>query len=1380
MSETEQFAYEVAVVGLAGRFPGARNVDEFWDRLCEGAESISFFPDDDPNYVKAEAVLDDVELFDASFFGFTPREASTLDPQHRIFLEESWAALENAGYNSETYHGRIGVFAGESLNTYFLNNLYPNRKLLESLGASQVVIGNDRDYLATQVSFRLNLKGPSFSVQTACSTSLVAVHLACQSLLNRECDMALAGGVSVSVPQGLGGQYQEGGIISPDGHCRAFDAKARGTVKGSGAGVVVLKRLADAIHDRDTIHAVIKGSAINNDGATKVGFTAPAVEGQASVIEEALALASIEPETIGYIETHGTGTALGDPVEIAALTQAFRTGTDATGFCPIGSLKTNIGHLDAAAGVASLIKTILALEHKQIPPSLHFEQPNPNIDFANSPFFVNTELRRWETNGTPRRAGVSSFGIGGTNAHVVLEEAPAASESFSVSGTPHVLVLSARTPAALAQVSKNLATHLEQQPQLDLGDVAFTLSAGRKQFEHRLAVVCHDVADAAAKLSEPDRLRVFTSASKYEKRPVAFMFPGQGAQYVGMGRALYERESVFRNELDHCAELLRDSLGADLREIIFASDLPADEAASRLADTRFAQPALFAVEYALAKLWIEGGVAPQAMIGHSIGEYVAACLAGVFSLEDALRLVATRGEIVQRLPRGAMLAVSLAPQEAERFLSEAVSIAAVNSPSLCVLSGTNEGIEEVEQRLTSEGVICRRLHTSHAFHSQMMGPAIEEFTALVRSVERRPPQIPYLSNVMGKWITEAEVMDPSYWARHLREPVQFSAGVAELLNDPAIVLLEVGPGQTLGTLAAQHPDNAPDRVTLASLRPPKGEQSEIEFLLKTVGRLWQSGVEIDWSKFYADQPCRRVQLPSYPFERQRYWIDPPSTAAETLNEQFIQTEQQTELVTQTDHQPATVAEVETAVIDIWCELFGIANISPQDNFFDHGGNSLIALQLVAQLRATFKIDLPLRVVFESQTVTALASRIFEMIAQAQEMAELDSLLREIESLAPEELQPQSSTAALAKSESNIEHPRDARSISFSLYFFSDDGSNTSDDKYRLVLESAKFADRHGFSAIWTPERHFQDFGGLYPNPSVLSAALAVLTETIQIRAGSVALPLHHPVRVAEEWSLVDNLSRGRVAVSFASGWHTNDFIFAPDVYDDRKEVMFRHIELIQKLWAGEKIKLPSACGSEVEFRMLPRPVQPRLPIWITSSGSPETWRRAGEIGANVLAAYIGYSQEELAQRIELYREARAAHGHDPQTGVVTIMLHTFVGHDDETVKEKVRAPFSNYLRTYFKQYETTAAGVSGVSEADKDALMSAAFEKYFEDSTLMGATEKCARLVDALVDVGVDEIACLIDFGVDAEAVLDSLVSLDELKNTFPAKAQRRKALPRF
>ncbi|HEY6801977.1 MAG TPA: MupA/Atu3671 family FMN-dependent luciferase-like monooxygenase [Pyrinomonadaceae bacterium] len=1331
--------FDIAIVGLAGRFPRARDIEEFWERLRAGEELISFFSDedllrrgvdrnslDDPNYVKAEAVLDGVELFDAAFFGFTAREAETLDPQHRLFLEESWNALENAGYNSETYNGRVGVFAGESLNSYFLHNLYPNRKLLESLGASQTIIGNDRDYLATQVSFRMNLKGPSFSVQTACSTSLVAVHLGCQSLLNHECDLALAGGVSIGVPQGIGSHHQEGGIISPDGHCRAFDARARGTVKGSGLGVVVLKRLADALDDRDNIRAVIKGSAINNDGAVKVGYTAPAVAGQASVIEETFALASIEPETIGYVEAHGTGTVLGDPIEIAALTNAFNTET--RHFCAIGSVKTNIGHLDAAAGVAGLIKTILALEHKEIPPSLHFEQPNPNIDFANSPFFVNTELRSWSAGETPRRAGVSSFGIGGTNAHVLLEEAPASMSSKSVG--PYLLVLSARTQSALDQATKNLARHLERNSDINLADVAYTLSVGRRAFEHRLALVCRDREDAIAKLISSHR----SQATQYSNRPVAFMFPGQGAQYVDMGRELYEREQVFREELDHCAELLHASLGVDLREIIYAKDLSPEDAAVRLADTRFAQPALFCVEYALAKLWSTWGVVPRAMLGHSIGEYVAACLAGVFSPADALKLVAARGEIMARQPRGAMLAVSLGPNEVEKLLSEQVSLAAINSPSLCVLSGTSDAVDKLDQQLSAEGVISRRLHTSHAFHSAMMEPAMAEFAAVVAKVKLHPPQKPYLSNVTGTWITDEQAIDPQYWSRHLREAVQFSAGVAKLLDDPALVLLEVGPGQTLSTLAAQH---SSESIALASLRPS---------LLKTVRQLWVAGVEIDWTQFYTDQ--RRVPLPTYPFERRRYWIDPPSNRPDPIK---------IEPVSETlplCGKPSS--NTESLILDIWRDLFGLETIHPEDNFSDLGGNSLIALQLVAQLRSTFKIDLPLRVIFESQTASVLAARISELLIR--EVTELENLALEFESPAPEELQRQPEVAS-----------RDDRtgSINFSLYFFSDDGSKASDDKYHLVLESAKFADRNGFTAVWTPERHFQDFGGLYPNPSVLSAALAVLTERIQIRAGSVALPLHHPVRVAEEWSLVDNLSHGRVGLSFASGWHSNDFIFAPHDYDDRKEVMFRHIELIQKLWAGEKVKLPTTGGEIVEVKILPRPLQRTLPIWITSSGNKDTWRRAGAIGANILAAYVGYSPSELAQLIKLYRDTRATHGHDPYTGVVTIMLHTFVGADDAKVKETVRAPFSNYLRTYFKQYEN----VAGVTEADRVALMDAAFEKYYEASTLLGTPAKCARLIDTLVEIGVDEIACLVDFGVAAELMLESLMRLDELRARYAKRS---------
>ncbi|MFQ5930187.1 MAG: type I polyketide synthase, partial [Acidobacteriota bacterium] len=748
---------EIAIIGVVGRFPGAKNLDRFWQNLQNGVESISFLSDQElvssridpavlnnPNYVKAAAVIEDVELFDASFFGFTPREAEITDPQHRFFLECAWEALENAGYDPGRYEGSIGVYAGVANSSYLLNNLFPNRDLIASVGDFQIGIGNDGDYLTTRVSYKLNLKGPSINVQTTCSTSLVAVHVACQSLLNRECDMALAGGVTISVPQRVGYWYQEGGIMSPDGHCRAFDAKAKGTIGGSGVGIVVLKRLQDALTDGDYIHAVIKGSAANNDGSLKVGFTAPSVEGQAEVIAEALAMAEVEPETITYIEAHGTGTELGDPIEIAALTQAFRTSIDKKGFCAIGSVKSNIGHLDSAAGVASLIKTVLALKHKMIPPSLHFEQPNPKIDFANSPFYVNTTLREWQADGTPRRAGVSSFGIGGTNAHVILEEAPL-TEASGPSRPWQLLVLSAKTGSALETATTNLREYLQQQPDLKLADVAYTLQVGRQGLSHRRMLVCRDIDDAVTALEALDPRRVFTHFQDARQVPVAFMFPGQGAQYVNMGLELYQIEPAFRDHIDYCSELLKRHLGLDLRDVLYPSEEQAEVATQKLKQTFITQPALFVIEYALAQLWMQWGVYPQAMIGHSIGEYVAACLAEVFSLEDGLALVAARGRLMQQLPGGAMLAVPLPQREVESLLGEHLSLAAINEPSLCVVSGPTEAVDSLEAQLAEKEIAGRRLHTSHAFHSEMMDPILEPFTEQVGRIELNPPKIPYIS-----------------------------------------------------------------------------------------------------------------------------------------------------------------------------------------------------------------------------------------------------------------------------------------------------------------------------------------------------------------------------------------------------------------------------------------------------------------------------------------------------------------------------------------------------------------------------------------------------------------------------------------------------------
>ncbi|MEH1787875.1 MAG: beta-ketoacyl synthase N-terminal-like domain-containing protein [Nostoc sp.] len=878
---------DIAVVGMAGQFPGAKNIDEFWQNLQDGVESISFFSESDlvssnidpdllnnPNYVKAASILENVEEFDASFFGFEPKEAEVIDPQYRLFLECAWEAIENAGYDPETYKGLIGVYAGANMNTYLLENLYPNRDTINPIdGALQPLHGSGQAFLTTSVSYKLNLKGPSITLQTFCSTSLVAVHLACQSLLNEECDMALAGGVSIKVPQKAGYLYQQGGMLSPDGHCRAFDAKAQGTVFGSGAGIVVLKRLEDALADGDCIHAVIKGSAVNNDGSLKVNFTAPSVEGQAEVIVETLRNAGVDAEDITYIETHGTGTAMGDLIEIAALKKAFHTTTEKKGFCAIGSVKTNIGHLDAAAGVTSLIKTTLALKHKLLPPSLHFEQANPQIDFNNSPFYVNTQISEWKTDHTPRLTGVNSWGYGGTNAFVILEEAPPIKHS-EASRPRQLLVISAKTISALEIATTNLIAYLKQHSNVNLANVAYTLQVGRRAFNHRRMVICHDINDAIATLEIQDPKRVFQVYQDRLDPPVVFMFPGQGVQSVNMALDLYQTEPTFQEQVDICSEFLQPHLGLDLRHILYPNTEKTQEAAQQLKQTAIAQPALFVIEYALAKLWMEWGIHPQAMIGESIGEYVAACLAGVLSLENALTLVAARGQLMQQVPEGAMLAIPLSEKEVQPLLGKTLSLAEIKESSLCIVSGFIDAVEVLQKQLASQGIECMRLDTSHALHSVMMDAILKLFTEEVKKVKLNPPKIPFVSNVTGAWITEAEATDPSYWVRHLRQTVRFAQSMQELLKQPERILLEVGPGQTLSAFARRHPDKEAQQIVLTSLGYPQGSQSDVEFLLNTLGQLWLAGVQVDWSGFYTHERRHRIPLPTYPFERQRYWIEP--------------------------------------------------------------------------------------------------------------------------------------------------------------------------------------------------------------------------------------------------------------------------------------------------------------------------------------------------------------------------------------------------------------------------------------------------------------------------------------------------------------------------
>lgn len=874
---------EIAVVGMVCRFPGAKTVEEFWRNLRDGVESITYLKDEelepsgidpalqtDPHYVKAAAMIDEVEWFDAAFFGLTPREAEIMDPQQRLFLECAWEALEQAGYDPETYPDAIGLFAGARTNTY-LFNIYSHPDIVKSLGAFQIGLGNDFAFLSTRVSYKLNLKGPSYSVHTACSTALVAVHLACQSLLTGECQIALAGGVAVNVPQKTGYLYQPGGIVSPDGHCRAFDARAQGTIFGSGVGIVVLKRLEEALADGDVIHAVIKGSAVNNDGSLKASFTAPSVRRQTEVIAEAIANAEIDPETISYVEAHGTATAIGDAIEIRALTKAFGAYTDKKGSCAIGSVKTNFGHLDAAAGAAGLLKTILSLKHRLLPPTLHFEAPHPNIDLANSPFYVNAKLSEWNTNGTPRRASVSSFGIGGTNAHIVLEEAPPRKESGD-SRPQQLVILSAQSPSALETMTANLAAHLRQHPDLNLADVAHTLGAGRNAFSFRRILVERTLDEAARALETLDPKHVLTHSPEVNDPPIVFMFPGQGAQHVNMGLDLYRCEPSFREQVDQCAELLIPHLGLDLRTVLYPTEADVAVAEQQINQTWLTQPALFAVEYALAKLWMEWGVIPRAMIGHSIGEYVAACLGGVLTLEDALTLVAIRGRLMQQQPNGAMLAVPLPEQEIRSLMNGKLFLAAINEPTLCVASGPPEAVAELEQDLAQRGLVCRRLSTSHAFHSQMMDPVIAPFIEEVKRISLRSLEIPYVSNVTGTWVASDEAIDPEYWGRHLRQTVRFADGLEVLMKEPGGILLEVGPGHTLRRLVKRHPRYTSEQVVLASMRHHDEEISDEQRLLTTLGQLWLNGASVDWTRFYAHEQRHRLSLPTYPFERQRYWI----------------------------------------------------------------------------------------------------------------------------------------------------------------------------------------------------------------------------------------------------------------------------------------------------------------------------------------------------------------------------------------------------------------------------------------------------------------------------------------------------------------------------
>ena len=868
---------DIAIIGMAGKFPGANNLNQFWDNLKQGVISIERFSDEElienevnqqdlqhPNYIRAKGTLNDIEHFDGEFFEYSGREAEILDPQIRLLTELSWHALEDAGYVPEKYDGNIGVYTGVTNNLYWQLKMIASGKIANNETLS-VAIYSEKDHVSTRISYKLNLTGPSFTVETQCSTSLVAFHLACQGIINGECDMAIAGGASINLPNKAGYIYQEGSIHSKDGTCRAFDENANGTVFSDGAGLVVIKNARKAIADGDDIYAIVKGSATNNDGMEKAGFTAPSISGQREVITTAYRKAGVSPETIGYVETHGTGTAIGDPIEVEALNQAFDT--EKKGFCRIGSLKPNVGHMDNAAGIGNIIKATLALKNKQIPPSINFNRPNPKINFAETPFIVNSELTDWiENDHFPRRAGVSSYGVGGTNAHAILEEyLPEEPRKEEQEECLKLIPFSARSESALAAVKDNLLNFIDQR-EAELADVAYTLQTGRRDFAYRSFVLSGTRQDTIDQLKSGP---VPTALTKGKNGSTVFLFPGQGAQYMQMGRELYEQCFPFKKALDQCFAIYRQITGKALQDIVFGNAVEAQEAINQ---TQYVQPLIFSYEYALATVLIEAGITPDGMVGHSIGEYTAACISGVFSLQDAMRLVVKRGELMQTLPQGSMMALIVEPEALEGLLPDDVAIAAVNSARMTVVSGSDDAVNALEERLREKGIEGRRLHTSHAFHSSMMEPIIEEFEALISTVDIRGPQIKYMSNLTGTEVRADAIKQPSYWSAHLRQAVLFRENIQNLPNKENTIFIEVGPGNTLSTFVKRMSSEFRNYTVYNTIRHPKKVARDTEVFYSTVGKVWQKGVDVHWTNVFDNGSCHKMSLPGYPFERKRHWV----------------------------------------------------------------------------------------------------------------------------------------------------------------------------------------------------------------------------------------------------------------------------------------------------------------------------------------------------------------------------------------------------------------------------------------------------------------------------------------------------------------------------
>ncbi|GAB1543388.1 hypothetical protein NUACC21_60620 [Scytonema sp. NUACC21] len=1412
----------IAIIGMGCRFPHAKDPEAFWhllhsqmDAITEVPEArwnVNTFYDSNPAtpgkmVTRWGGFLDQVDQFDPLFFGISPREAQRMDPQQRLLLEVAWEALENAGIAPDKLAGsQTGVFIGISTNDYSRLQFEDYAQIDAYAGT-----GNAFSITANRLSYLLDLRGPSLAVDTACSSSLVAVHLACQNLRHGECNMALAGGVNLILSPELNITFSKAQMMSADGRCKTFDANADGYVRGEGCGVVLLKRLSDAVRDGDNILALIRGSAINQDGRSN-GLTAPNGPSQQAVIRQALKNALVAPEEINYVETHGTGTSLGDPIEVDSLKVVLMPNRSKNEPCAIGSVKANIGHLEAAAGIASLIKVVLALQHEEIPAQLHVNQLNPHISLEGTSLFIPKKGQPWFAGSKRRLAGLSSFGFGGTNAHVVLEEPPLPTKADINVDVPsgqeqserplHLLTLSAKSDRALQSLVQSYQGFLETHPQVSLADVCFTANTGRSHFSHRLAIVTESTVQLQAALSaflSGKQVPELVSGQVHStNRPkIVFLFTGQGSQYPNMGRQLYETQPIFRQTLDRCDELLRPYLELPLLSVLY----PKAGITSPLDETAYTQPALFALEYALFQLWLSWGIVPDAVMGHSLGEYVAACVAGVFSLENALKLVALRSRLMQSLPHNGEMAVVFAPYErvasAVAPYEEQVAIAAVNGPENTVISGVREQVQLVAEELKSEGGLVQPMQVSHAFHSQLVDPILNEFESLAATIKFHSPNIALISNLTGKMFQPGEIPDASYWRRHMRSAVQFQKGIDTLIEQGCELFVELGPQPTLLGMGKRC---LPKGIGtwLPSLQK---DRDNWQTLLNSASTLYVKGVDADWTGFDGGYRRCRIPLPTYPFERHRYWFESNKHRDKHLID-VRESNPQMDVSVYKVSDTTPVSTLEETPLQSPAE----ENLPKSDS----------ATQFLQERGLVSEATVERIMTRQIEALTQFMSRQLEVLQKNSLSAHQGLLSETSQSVQPANyLVPPSSSSASDK----VEHPKttvkpqvepkiDAKQsfglwkrntekssvadiksgeiktsqntkqeIQFSLFYFGNYESEFIADKYNLLFEGAKFADEHDFAALWIPERHFHAFGGFSPNPSVISAALAKVTQRIQLRAGSVVLPLHHPIRVAEEWSVVDNLSKGRVGIAFASGWHANDFVFSPESYGNHRELMFQGIETVQKLWRGESISVIDGAKSNISVKLFPMPMQSELPIWLTIVNNPETYIKAGEMGAGVLTNLMGQTIEDLAKNIALYRESLAKHGYDPESGSVTVLLHTFVGNDVDKVREKARKPFYEYLQSSVGLFQNLvkSQGLSvdfnKLSQTEREYIFSTAYERYIGTSALIGTPESCSPIIDKLIAIGVDEIACFVDFGVDTDSVLEGLNQLNSLKEQYKIRS---------